>query len=70
MEQRILYIFFNILELPTTFSTTADPDKWAENEQFQLAVKFVKSQRVVDNTAERGEKLVQDFNCSNTKNEE
>ena len=61
--------FFNILELPTTYLTTLNPDKWIENE-FQQAVKFVKSLQVVNDRAERGLKLIQDVNCSITKNEE
>ena len=58
------------MELPTTFLTTVDPDKWTENEEFQQAVKFVKSLRVVNDMAERGVKLILDFICSVTKNEE
>ena len=50
--------------------TTVDPDKWTENEEFQQAVKFVKRLRVVNDIAERGVKLTQDFDCSITKNEE
>ena len=62
--------FLKNLEQPTTFLTTVDPNKWTENEEFQQAVKFVKRLRVVNDIAERGVKLTQDFDCSITKNEE
>ena len=48
----------------------ADPDDWEGMEEFQHSKKFVSSLRVVNDTAEREVKLVQEFNSSITKSED
>jgi len=62
--------FFEILELSTTFLTEVEPDQWEQDEDFQNAKQCAESLRVVNDVAERGVKLIQDFNSSFTKNEE
>jgi len=62
--------FFAVLGLSCDFLTTADPVEWEAMEEFQLAKKVVTSLRVVNDTAERGVKLIQDFNSSITRCEE
>lgn len=62
--------FFEILELNSKFLTEVDPEQWEENEDFRKAKQCAQSLRVVNDIAERGVKLIQDFNSSITKNEE
>lgn len=62
--------FFEILELPTKFLTQVEPDQWDSDEGFQKAKQCAESLRVVNDVAERGVKLIQDFNLSITRNEE
>src|SRR6218665_2648581 len=62
--------FFEILELPRKFLTETDVEQWEENEHFQKAKQCAQSLRVVNDVAEWGVKLIQDFNSSITKNEE
>ena len=61
--------FFTILSLPESFLQT-QPETWKENEEFKRAEKIVHSLKVVNDTAERGVKLIQDFNAILTKSEE
>jgi len=60
---------FNLLQLPTSFLTT-DPSDWQDNEAYQEALKTVKGLAVVNDRAERGVALIQDFNKKLTKGEE
>ena len=60
--------FFEILELPSKFLTETDIEQWEENENFQKAKQCAQSLRVVNDVAERGVKLIQDFNSSITRN--
>src|SRR6218665_3693627 len=62
--------FFEILELPRKFLTETDIEQWEENEHFQKVKHCAQSLRVVNDVAERGVKLIQDFNSSITRNEE
>ena len=61
--------FFEALDLPKTF-LTIPPSDWADDADFQKAAKIVHSRKVVNDVAERGVKLIQDFNSSLTKNED
>jgi hypothetical protein len=61
--------FFRILSLPDSFLET-DPDTWDTNPDYLLAENVVKELRVVNDTAERGVALMQDYNALFTKNEE
>src|SRR6218665_383072 len=61
---------FEILELPSKFLTETDIEQWEENKHFQKAKHCAQSLRVVNYAAERGVKLIQDFNSSISRNEE
>lgn len=61
--------FFKRFEINTDFLNT-DPDIWCKNQHYLRAKKIVKGLRVVNDTAERGVKLIQDYNSSLTKDEE
>lgn len=61
--------FFKRFEIDTEFLNT-DPDVWCENSHYLKAKKIVNSFKVVNDTAERGVKLIQDFNSCLTKDEE
>lgn len=43
-------------------------NKWEENSDYQTALKFIKNAKVVNDAAERGVKIMQDFSKSTTKN--
>src|SRR6218665_2043119 len=58
------------LELPSKFLTETDIEQWEENEHFQKAKQCAQSLRVVNDVAERGVKLIQDFTLSISRNEE
>jgi hypothetical protein len=62
--------FFHTLGLNADFLLQADPDNWQFCEHFQMAKKYISSLAVVNDRAERAVKLMQDFNCSITTNEE
>lgn len=47
-----------------------DPSDWNDNEDFLKGLAIVCSIRVVNDTAERGVKLIQEYNRKLTKNEE
>lgn len=49
---------------------TEDPKNWPNNEDYLKLQSFIRSIKVINDTAERGIKLVHDFNNSLTKNEE
>jgi hypothetical protein len=61
--------FFQILSIPNSF-LSADPESWVYNDSYLEAETVVRELRVVNDTAERGVALMQDYNCSLTKNEE
>ena len=61
--------FFEILHIPTDF-LDADPSSWKMNATFQAAQEQLKYLQVVNDHAERGIALIQQFNRSLTKDEE
>lgn len=61
--------FFKRFEINTDFLNT-DPDEWCKNQHYLRAKKIVKGLKVVNDTAERGVKLIQDYNSALTKDEE
>ena len=62
-------LFFSILGLPISFLEIS-PKIWAENVDFKDAEQIVWSLKVVNDTAERGVKLITDYNNILTKNED
>lgn len=61
--------FFRILSIPDCFLST-DPETWATNAAYLEAESVVRELRVVNDTAERGVALMQDYNALLTKDEE
>ena len=61
--------FIKTLGFNTDF-LTEDPDNWLNREDFLQSKTYVNSLAVVNDRAERAVKLMQDFNCSITTNEE
>lgn len=61
--------FFDKLSLPTEFLTT-DPATWSENFSYKQCLEIVKKLKVVNDAAERGIKLISEYNPILTKNEE
>ncbi|CAI6375203.1 unnamed protein product [Macrosiphum euphorbiae] len=60
--------FFNILMIPTEF-LKSDPEEWENMPDYQLGPSVVKSMKVVNDFAERGLALIQNYNSILTKNE-
>ena len=61
--------FFVGLRLPQSF-LCKDPDLWCQNADYLAAEKIVKGQKVINDTAERGVALIQEFYEILTNNEE
>lgn len=61
--------FFERFKIDTDFLMT-DPDEWQRNENFVRANRIVRNLKVVNDSAERGVKLMTDFNTCLTKDEE
>ena len=61
--------FFHILSIRDSF-LSSDPTTWATNEAYLESEAVVKELRVVNDTAERGVALVQEYSSLLTKNEE
>jgi len=61
--------FFDGLRLPQSF-LCKDPEVWHEDADYVAAEKIVRGQKVVNDTAERGVALIQEFNDILTNNEE
>lgn len=61
--------FFTILGLPQSFLSLPH-ETWEDNADYKEAERVVQSLKVVNDTAERGVKLIQDFNAVLTKNED
>ena len=61
--------FFDGLRLPQS-SLCKDPEVWHEDADYIAAEKIVSGQKVVNDTAERGVALIQEFNDILTNNEE
>ena len=62
-------VLFEKLSLPMEFFHTP-PESWTGNPEYQLCLKRVSSLAVVNDRAERGHALVQDFNTKLTKDED
>lgn len=60
--------FFERFSLPTDF-LKKDPTLWQQDDSFSKGMEFVKGLKVVNDVAERGVKLMQDYNQILTKNE-
>lgn len=61
--------FFKIFNLDTEFLLN-DPADWSENLSFQNALQMVSKLKTVNDTAERGITLIEDYNSILTTNEE
>jgi len=61
--------FFDQLSLSSDF-LTVDPSEWDSRADYQLAADFVRSMKVVNDSAERGVSLMQTYNGILTKNED
>ena len=61
--------FFKILGLSEEF-LHCDPSEWGLQEEYRKNQYVVKSVKVINDLAERGVALIQDFNSSLTRNEE
>lgn len=60
---------FQLLDLPETL-LNKDPSDWEQDESYTRALGIVKSLAVVNDRAERGVALIQDFHKKLTKNED
>lgn len=60
---------FEVLKLPNAF-LSRDPSEWDEDSSFQKALEVVKNVAVVNDRAERGVALIQEFNKKLTTNED
>lgn len=61
--------FFEILNLPSDFLET-DVSTWSENESYKTCKSLVTSIKVVNDVAERGVALMEEYNKLHTKDEE
>lgn len=61
--------FFERFNLPSNF-LEQDPQTWRINEQYKHCLKIVEKIKVVNDAAERGIKLIQEYNSKLTKDEE
>src|SRR6218665_706402 len=61
--------FFQVLAIPDSFLAT-EPDTWLSNSDYMVVKDIVRELRVVNDTAERGVALMQEFNALLIKDEE
>lgn len=61
--------FFEIMNLPTGF-LQKDVECWSDDPEYKAAKDVINSMRVVNDTAERGVALIEEFNMLITVNEE
>src|SRR6218665_2638032 len=61
--------FFQMLHLPSEF-LKSDPQEWDSRPDYQAAAKYVREMKVVNDCAERGVALMQNYNSILTKNED
>lgn len=61
-------ILFHRMELPSGF-LDVDPEMWENQEDFQQALQIVQAMKVVNDHAERGVALIQEFSGLMTRNE-
>ena len=59
---------FQIIRIPKSF-LAKDPSDWKDDESYQQALETLKGLAVVNDRAERGVALIQDFNKKLTKDE-
>ena len=57
-----------IIDMPANF-LHEDPDTWTSNEEYLAVLNVVKNLKVLNDGAERGVKLMSDYNKLITKNE-
>jgi len=60
--------FFNILKIPTEY-LKSDTEEWENMPDYQLGLSVVRNMKVVNDFAERGVALIQNYNSILTKNE-
>ena len=63
------YKFFDILGLDCSW-LEKNPDKWEEDESYLVAREFVTTVKVVNDTAERGVKMAEDYATILTKDDD
>src|SRR6218665_1878178 len=61
--------FLQVLAIPDSFLAT-DPETWLSNSDYMVAEDIVRELRVVNDIAQRGVALMQEFNALLTKDEE
>lgn len=61
--------FFKRFSIPTDF-ISKDPLEWENDPNYNIGLQIIKDLRVVNDSAERGVKLMQEFNNVLTRNEE
>ncbi|KAK0055830.1 hypothetical protein Bpfe_014699 [Biomphalaria pfeifferi] len=61
--------FFQILQLPDSY-LTQNVETWKENDHYQEALRIVQGLKVVNDCAERGVKLIQEYNSILTNDEQ
>lgn len=61
--------FFERFSIPMDF-IEKDPTTWANEDSFKTGMEIVKKLKIVNDTAERGIKLMHDYNQVLSKNEE
>src|SRR6218665_2521165 len=61
--------FFEMLHLPSEFLNSG-PQEWDSRPDYQAAAKYVREMKVVNDCAERGVALMQNYNSVLTKNED
>ncbi|KAL1446913.1 hypothetical protein WDU94_005505 [Cyamophila willieti] len=61
--------FFHRFGLKTTF-LQLPPSQWSQDENYVYSKNIVKKIKTVNDTAERGVKLIEEYNSALTKNEE
>lgn len=60
---------FKRFQISTQF-LTIDPANWNNHEDYKVGKQIINSLKVVNDTAERGVKLIEEYNKKFTKNEE
>ena len=64
-----LYIFLKRFNINSDYIETS-PSTWESNLEYKRGKDIVNKLKVVNDTAERGVKLIEDFNTIGSKNEE
>ena len=61
--------FFTTVNLRIDF-LQVDPHQWCYNSEYKTALKYVQASKVVNDTAERGVALIQEFNADLTRKDD